>query len=139
MFTVEQAREVLDTNFGAFADHVVQSGKVASAAFVEMLRLNQQLGVQSKEIADFVAADHDARESLPVASRAPEKSSGDIAAELKKLQDAVAKGSTRKTPRRSRPAPDAPAVGGDAGEQQALATEARCLRSSGRPADECLV
>ena len=54
MFTVEQARENLDKNFGAFADHVVKSGKVASAAFVEMIRLNTELGVNSKEVADFV-------------------------------------------------------------------------------------
>ena len=55
MFTVEEARETLDKNFGAFADHVVQSGKVASAAFVEMIRLNKELGVNSKEVAAFVA------------------------------------------------------------------------------------
>ena len=54
MFTVEQAREVLDKNFGAFADHVVKSGKIASASFLEIISLNQKLGTNSKEIADFV-------------------------------------------------------------------------------------
>lgn len=54
-FTVEQATKVLDENFGAFADHVLKSGKVASKEFTEIIALNARFGTQSKQIMDFVA------------------------------------------------------------------------------------
>lgn len=54
-FSVEQATKVLDENFGAFAQHVLQSGKVASKEFTELIQLNARFGTQSKQIMDFVA------------------------------------------------------------------------------------
>jgi hypothetical protein len=54
-YTQAQATKVLDENFGAFAKHVTESGKVASAAFVDIIKQNALLGTESKEIAKFVA------------------------------------------------------------------------------------
>jgi hypothetical protein len=54
-YTQAQATKVLDENFGSFAKHVTESGKVASAAFVDIIKQNALLGTESKEIAKFVA------------------------------------------------------------------------------------
>jgi hypothetical protein len=52
--SVEQATEILDKNFATFANHVLKTGKVASAQFQDLIRLNAESGVQSKEIIAFV-------------------------------------------------------------------------------------
>jgi predicted nucleic acid-binding Zn-ribbon protein len=49
-----QAAKILDENFGQFADHVVQSGELASKTFLELLELNQRFGTQSKAIIQFI-------------------------------------------------------------------------------------
>jgi len=54
-FTVEQATKVLEENFGAFADYVTSSGKVASKEFTDIIALNAKFGTQSKQVMDFVA------------------------------------------------------------------------------------
>jgi TP901 family phage tail tape measure protein len=51
-----QAAHILDENFASFADTVVNSGHVASAAFTEIIRLNAQMNIGSKAIHDFVEA-----------------------------------------------------------------------------------
>ena len=53
-FTVEQTREVLDKNFGAFADHVVKSGKIASSSFLEMFELNKRFKTDSVAMREFL-------------------------------------------------------------------------------------
>jgi hypothetical protein len=52
--TADQARQTLDKNFGAFAKHLLDSGQLASRQFVELIELNNRVGTQSKEIAEFV-------------------------------------------------------------------------------------
>lgn len=53
-FTVDQARKVLDSSFGLFAEHLQKTGEIASKQFLELIELNQQLGIESKAVADFI-------------------------------------------------------------------------------------
>lgn len=55
----DQARKVLDENFGAFADHVLKSGKVASKEFLAIIKLNRDAGTSSKAIMEFVTQQSD--------------------------------------------------------------------------------
>lgn len=49
------AQDILNDNFGKFADIVVRLGKVAPQAFADIVRLNAQMGVNSQAILDFVS------------------------------------------------------------------------------------
>lgn len=53
-FTTEQALHVMSENFDAFASHVVESGELASDAFLELLDLNSRSGLNAPEIAEFI-------------------------------------------------------------------------------------
>lgn len=53
---VDKARETLDKNFGAFAEHLTKSGKLASKEFLAILDANAKSGMQSVEIAKFVSS-----------------------------------------------------------------------------------
>lgn len=52
--TEEQARTILDQNFGALAASIQATGQIASDEFLRILDLNAQMGTQSAEIAAFV-------------------------------------------------------------------------------------
>ena len=52
--TVDQARNVLDSNFAKFAEHVEASGEVASDALLEFIQLNRQFGTESVAIHNFL-------------------------------------------------------------------------------------
>lgn len=54
-FKVEDARKVLDENFAAFAEHMEASGGVASQAFLDIVRLNNDMGTNSVEVQKFVS------------------------------------------------------------------------------------
>ena len=54
--SVSEMNKFLQANFSYFADSVVASGRIASKAFVDLLAMNQRLGVESKAVADFIAA-----------------------------------------------------------------------------------
>jgi TP901 family phage tail tape measure protein len=53
-FTTEQALQVMEDNFDAFAKHVIESGEFASKEFLEILNLNMASGLNSPEIQDFI-------------------------------------------------------------------------------------
>ena len=53
--SADQARETLDTNFTKFADHLLQSGEMASKGFLELISLNRQFGTESESITNFVS------------------------------------------------------------------------------------
>lgn len=55
-FTTAQAAQVLNENFAAFGQQVVESGHLASAEFLELIELNQRFGVEAKAVLDFLAA-----------------------------------------------------------------------------------
>lgn len=52
--TADQARATMDSSFGAFAQHILQSGKVASKEFQDIIKLNQESGLKSAEVVQFV-------------------------------------------------------------------------------------
>jgi hypothetical protein len=54
LFTVDQARQVLNDNFAAFAQQVVDSGQIASEKFQEIIQLNASSGTYAQTILDFV-------------------------------------------------------------------------------------
>lgn len=54
LFTTKQAGQVLNDNFDAFAQHVVDSGRIASQGFQDILALNASSGVYAKSVLDFV-------------------------------------------------------------------------------------
>lgn len=90
-FTVEQGREVLDKNFGAFAAQLQQSGQIASKAFLEILALNKQYGTQSQAVAQFVLQ-QTARAGAGLAGMlAPlEQQYGGLAAKIAEAQERLA-------------------------------------------------
>lgn len=53
-FTVEQATHVIDENFATLANHLVESGRLATRGFEDILKLNRQFGIFSDEIKTFV-------------------------------------------------------------------------------------
>jgi hypothetical protein len=53
-FTLQQTTDILNENFGAFADYVLKSGKLASDGFLELLRLNKQFGTESAAVKQFI-------------------------------------------------------------------------------------
>lgn len=53
-FSTEQARKVLDDAFPHFAEHLRQSGELASKQFIEILALNDRFGTESAEMAAWV-------------------------------------------------------------------------------------
>lgn len=53
-FTTEQALHVIEENFDAFAQHVIQSGEFAGKEFIEILNLNMASGLNSPEIRAFI-------------------------------------------------------------------------------------
>jgi hypothetical protein len=53
-FTLDQGREVLEKNFGTFAQHVQQSESIASKTFQEIIALNKTFDTNSKAIKQFV-------------------------------------------------------------------------------------
>jgi TP901 family phage tail tape measure protein len=52
---VAQATEVVDKNFETFAQHVVDSNRIASKSFIELIGLVQAFGIESKAVTDFLA------------------------------------------------------------------------------------
>lgn len=52
--SLQQTQRLLNENFAAFADHVLKTGEIASREFLEILRLNQEMGIESEAIADFI-------------------------------------------------------------------------------------
>ena len=54
LIDVDEASEILDKDFGMFADHVLKHNKLAADGFVELLRLQAAFGTQSKEMTQFV-------------------------------------------------------------------------------------
>lgn len=54
-FTVEQTQEVLEKNFGAFADYVTKSKDLASVSFQQIVALNHQMGVEAESVRAFVS------------------------------------------------------------------------------------
>jgi hypothetical protein len=53
-FSDEQLTQTLDKNFAAFATHVTNSKKLASAEFQELIALNKRFGSESKVIQEFL-------------------------------------------------------------------------------------
>jgi hypothetical protein len=53
-FTLDEGREVLEKNFGTFAQHVQQSESIASKTFQEIIALNKTFDTNSKAIKQFV-------------------------------------------------------------------------------------
>jgi hypothetical protein len=53
-FTAEQATDALDRSFGAFAEHIRKSESIASKAFQDVIKLNEQMGTDSEQIRQFV-------------------------------------------------------------------------------------
>jgi hypothetical protein len=53
-FSDEQLTQTLDKNFAAFAQHVVNSKKLASSEFQELIALNKRFGSESKVIQEFL-------------------------------------------------------------------------------------
>jgi hypothetical protein len=53
-FTAEEATQALDSAFGAFAEHLRKSEGIASKSFQEIIKLNTQMGTNSKAIKEFV-------------------------------------------------------------------------------------
>lgn len=52
--TTDEARKVLDENFGLFAAHLEKTGKLASQQMIEMIELNRRFRTESVEIRNFV-------------------------------------------------------------------------------------
>ena len=90
--TTEQATKVLDENFGAFAKHVVETGKIASKEFTDLLTLQTQFGTQSKEITAFVSSEAGKLGQSFAKLLAPDaKSATDLHAKFEKSWDAFEK------------------------------------------------
>jgi hypothetical protein len=53
-FTVEQATQVLNENFDAFAAHVANSKTIVDQSFQEIFELNARFGTESEKIAAFL-------------------------------------------------------------------------------------
>jgi hypothetical protein len=53
-FTAEEATQALDSAFGAFAEHLRKSEGIASKSFQEIIKLNTEMGTNSKAIKEFV-------------------------------------------------------------------------------------
>jgi predicted transcriptional regulator len=53
-FNKEQATKVIEENFGAFAQHVLESTHLASKGFQELFELNKRFGLESAEMRKFV-------------------------------------------------------------------------------------
>jgi len=53
-FSMDQATRVIDENFGAFAQHVVEEGGIASTKFQEIIALNATMGMYSGEVLKFI-------------------------------------------------------------------------------------
>jgi len=53
-FSQEQLSGVVEENFGAYADYIVKSGKLASDQFVELIKLAKEFGVESGAVKEFV-------------------------------------------------------------------------------------
>jgi hypothetical protein len=53
-FNKEQATKVIEENFGAFAQHVLESTHLASKGFQELFALNKRFGLESAEMRKFV-------------------------------------------------------------------------------------
>lgn len=86
----EQAVEILDKNFGAFAQHVLESGKVADAGFAELFRLNAQAQEQSQQMIDFVTSQAGVASNAIAAMIAPIAKASEELATLKEKRDALA-------------------------------------------------
>jgi TP901 family phage tail tape measure protein len=54
--TTKEAATAMGSIFPQIADVIVKSNKIASASFVELITLNKQFGLDTKEILDFVAS-----------------------------------------------------------------------------------
>ena len=92
VFTAEQATKTLDDNFGAFADHVVKSGKVASKAFTDIIRENAAMGTNSKVILDFVSKQAEVLGKAFQKQVGPVKKASDtLAADIKKVKEEIDK------------------------------------------------
>ena len=91
-FTVEQATHVIDENFSTLASHLVESGKLATQGFQEILRLNREFGVFSEEVKTFVTQRLGEVGAGVAALGAPlfEKV-GTLAAALQRVNDEIAK------------------------------------------------
>jgi TP901 family phage tail tape measure protein len=54
-FTVAEAQRVINENFGDFAKVSLESGRIASEQFREIIRLNTEMGVNAVAVIDFVS------------------------------------------------------------------------------------
>ena len=58
-FTSAQAMQALDESFKTFADFVTKDGSLASAQLLEIIRLNDEMGIHSDAIKEFVTRRHE--------------------------------------------------------------------------------
>jgi len=92
-FSAEQGRETLEKNFGAFADYIIKSNKVASKSFQELLTLNANSAAKSEEIVGFVSSQNQRLAAGLSGLFAPlSKQIGDMTDARKALSDAQASG-----------------------------------------------
>jgi TP901 family phage tail tape measure protein len=88
--TAAQATHVLNENFQTFANVIVNSGRVATKEFAEILKLVRETGLEVAAITEFIAAQTErfGGAMATVAGAAGEKYAG-LADEIKGAQDAL--------------------------------------------------